>query len=132
MTSANPYRIMGVGKEIISTSGEMPERDLLWWGVTRGSLLYAALGKSPAQAMLSVSDVIGITVDELELVPYFVEEYPEDAQQELIRKFGERKAVRLLPFSLVEWPQDMNNLTSEQMQHGIHTGWLDEDGNFPK
>lgn len=99
MTSANPYRIMGVGKEIISTSGEMPERDLLWWGVSSGASAYAALGKSPAQAMLSVSDVIGITVDELELVPYFVEEYPEDAQQELIRKFGERKAVRLLPFS---------------------------------
>ena len=104
MTSENPYRVAGAFRTIYHTDGELPEREILWWGVTTGSLTYAAIGSSPYMATLAVSEALETSLDQFEIIPFFVEEYPHDIQERLNIKFGERKAVRVLVNSIVEFP----------------------------
>lgn len=82
-----------------------------WWGISEGSLLWAVHSATPDEAIIMIED----SRDGMPMLPFFfVDEYPEGIQTQLVEKLGDKKVVRLIPFSIEEWPEDPENMTKEQ------------------
>lgn len=82
-----------------------------WWGISEGGLLWAVYSPTPDEAIIMIED----NRDGKPMLPFFfVDEYPEDIQTQLVEKLGGKKVVRLIPFSVEEWPEDPANMTEEQ------------------
>ncbi|MBI2032020.1 MAG: hypothetical protein HYT09_00065 [Candidatus Levybacteria bacterium] len=79
---------------------EMPR----WYGITVGSLTYAAYATDHDRA-------IGLVFEALDFprkdnpVPVFYHQHDDDVQAELSERFGSgEQAVRVVPFSIEPWP----------------------------
>jgi hypothetical protein len=83
-----------------------------WWGVTIYNAGFLVKASSAEEAVLDVEDHLEYT-DEPSMFP-MVHAHEDELQPQLEAKFGERKLMRMIPFSMEEWPDDPNNMTQEQ------------------
>jgi len=121
-----------VGSEDFINHTEEEAPRVYWWGISRGRLVFVAIGHSSMEAHSRVAERLGISLEEYFFVIPSAELYSDEIQQQLAAKFGENVCVRLLARSFVEWPEDLDQLTDEQKAHGIEHGWLNPDGTWPE
>ncbi len=92
-----------------------PEQDKLrapkYWAIMYFNQLWLVRASTPEAAVLDLEDHLERGIEPLEI--FFVDPC-EDVQAELSEKYPDGGVKRLIPYSRVEWPDDMNHLTDEQ------------------
>ena len=97
--------------------GTTPEFEQpVWWGLTVGSLAYAVRAKNSRQAIGVVAASLGRTSEDMVMVPTIVHPHDEESQPLLTERYPERELVRVIPFSMVEYPENVANMTPDQTE----------------
>ena len=97
--------------------GQLPRFETpQWFGVSVGRMAFAVLGRDSTEARTKVATDIGIE-DETTLaeVPVTTIHHDDPHQTVLTDRYSDREVVRLIPFSVVEFPNDMENASPEQL-----------------
>lgn len=93
-----------------------PEQDKTaspkFWGITVGSSVWLVKAASAEEAVLDLEDHFELGLETLFMV--FIDSYDDKIQAELSEKYVDGGIRRLIPWSIVEWPDDPNAMTSEQ------------------
>jgi hypothetical protein len=83
-----------------------------WWGITNVNQVWLVKASSPEEAVLDLEDYFDMRLEPLFMV--FTDPYDDDIQEELVAKYPDNNIRQLIPFSIVEWPKDPNNMSDEQ------------------
>lgn len=84
-----------------------------WWGISYFNQVWLVKASSADEAVLDLEDHLERGVEPLEM--FFADPYNEAIQAELTTKYTDGRTVRrLIPFSLVEWPDDPESMSGEQ------------------
>lgn len=105
--------------EDLKWQGEAPDRQPdkgKWYGVTDMSFLYAVAGTSPEQALTALEEYNIKELGLRGLMMPMIHEHDSETQEALRLRYGERLAVMLIPFSIVEYPLDGAVWTDEQRE----------------
>jgi hypothetical protein len=93
-----------------------PEQDKTaaakYWGITVGGQVWLVKAGSAEEAVLDLEDHFEMGLEPLFMS--FTDPYNDEVQAELSDKYADGGIHRLIPYSLVEWPKDTNNMTNEQ------------------
>jgi hypothetical protein len=83
-----------------------------WWGITNISQLWLIKASSAEEAVLNLEDHFDMRLEPLLMV--FADPYDDQVQEDLASKYPDDAIRQLIPFSIVEWPKDPDNMTEEQ------------------
>jgi hypothetical protein len=83
-----------------------------YWGITYGSSVWLVRASSADEAVLDLEDQFDTGMEPLFMC--FADPYDDNTQAELSTKFPDGNIKRLIPYSIVEWPNEPDNMTEEQ------------------
>lgn len=87
-----------------------------WYGVSIGDLAYMVRATDGETALNHVLlEELGSVPSE-NIVPSFVHRHEDEYQDEITSRYQDRSTVRVIPFSMVEFPEPDSELTDEQQQ----------------
>jgi len=98
-------------------SGETPTLEQPeWWGISVGRLCFAVKAIDAVSARELVARQLGIDSWEMIEVPTITRHHGPGYQEVFDERYPEHEVVRLIPWSRVEYPKDLDNLTDEQRE----------------
>lgn len=83
-----------------------------WWGITNVNQVWLVKASTPEEAVLDLEDHFDMRLEPLFMV--FTDPYDDEVQEQLTSKYPDDNIRQLIPFSIVEWPSDPDNMTDEQ------------------
>lgn|GEM_PF-5327500 len=83
-----------------------------YWGISYFGQSWLVRASTPEAAVLDLEDHMERGLEPLEM--FFIDALDDDIQSELSDKYPDGGVRRLIPYSMVEWPDDPNALTLEQ------------------
>lgn len=83
-----------------------------WWGITNINQVWLVKASSAEEAVLDLEDHFDMRLEPLMMV--FTDPYDDEVQEELASKYNDDAIRQLIPFSIVEWPKDPDDMTDEQ------------------
>jgi hypothetical protein len=89
---------------------QIERTDSKWWGVNVKDLMFAVNARKANEAITKTQGRIGSTLSQI----YLVEPYKEEFQRQFDERYPDKDIVQIIAFSLVEYPEDILNLTDEQ------------------
>lgn len=110
---------MTFNAEDLEWRGEEPDRrpdHAKWYGVTDMSFTYAVAGTNPEQALANLDEYNRNELGLLGLIMPMIHEHDPETQDALRKRYGERLAAMVIPFSIVEYPEDGAEWTDEQRE----------------
>lgn len=84
-----------------------------FWGITVGSTVWLVKATSAEKAVLDLEDHFKLGLEPLFL--FFADPYNDEIQTMLSKKYADGGIRRLIPWSIVEWPDNPDTMTDEQI-----------------
>ncbi len=100
----------GIDWVVAPAGNEIERTEPVWWGITIGGAAFAVKALNADEAVAKAQETSGCYS-----FPFmFAELHGEEYQPQFDERYPKGGTKRIIPFSMVEWPEDPTNMTDEQ------------------